>query len=689
MHNSARGLGQNDLPFGWVLVIVCSVFAFAFWTIACHVCVAFGLSFQALVRIGPTALLSGIAAGIFAARNTRKHSNSHLPISSNEAARPGWIWISIAIALIISRALGVGYSAFWIAVVLVLSVALIKETKASLGFSEKPGAIDFKHKTILLALVIAAPAVTYLSHRPNIDDAVYVGTAADAVAHPELPVLSHDVLYGNQKFPLMLPTYAVESYELFVGFLARLLGIQPILAAHAVVPTALAALVPIAWAGLMRILVPRHWTMATVVALTALLISAGDRGFGYFAFSGLFVGKSVLVSLGVPLLYTHAWEFEEGGLVSQWLILTATTVTCVGLSASAIFILPIALTMAALAGWHKGIGWRAALTVTPALYPLACGLNIARRMRVMESAFVDLPANAHSAITMAFGALTENIFLLALLTAPFIKRNRRLRRRLLILVLTYFLVCLNPFTFELLSKFTTRDALWRVLWCVPVAGMVAVAAVGGLELAGERWRNRGLVIAAVPLLCGLAYLAPHTSLASSKAEHYSLKPLKVLLPDYSVASDAIAATPPKSSVLAPANVAVWIPTFVQRVPLVSVRDVYDREMGAHLPSEDARTRRELRELVSGKEFSTKERETLLNSLSAYSVGLIITTQPVADRLGQALLERRYSRIPDVGGYVFFRQAQENRLKQSWQQTICAELSSCSLFGTKWGKCGGM
>jgi hypothetical protein len=99
---------------------------------------------------------------------------------------------------------------------------------------------------------------------------------------------------------------------------------------------------------------------------------------------------------------------------------------------------------------------------------------------------------------------------------------------------------------------------------------------------------------------------------------------------------------------------VWIPTFVRRVPLVSVRDVYDEEMGAHLAPEEAHTRRELRELVSGKEFPPKDREALFNSLGTYSVGLIITTEPIADRLGQALSQHGYSRIRDVAGYSFFR-----------------------------------
>jgi hypothetical protein len=653
------GLTDDNLPFAAVLLTICSVFAFAFWTLACHVCVVFGLSFRALTHIGPAALVAGIACGVFAAQSTQRHSSS--PFLSSESQQSSWTWtaIALAVAIVAAHKLGLGYSAFWIASFLLLSFALIKEMRTCSVLTERPRPIVSKHKAVLLTLIIVAPAITYLSHRPNIDDAVYVGTAADAVAHPELPVLSHDVLYGDQKFPLMLPSYALESYELFVGFLARLFGTEPILLAHAFLPTALAVLVPIAWAGLMRILVTRDWAAATVIALIALVVSAGSRGFGYFAFGGLFVGKSVLVSVGVPLLYTYAWKFEESGLLWEWLILAAISIGCVGLSASAVFIVPLGLAMAALAGRRKENGWRAALTLLPALYPSACGLSIARSARALEGVFAYLPARADLAVNMAFGARTEDVFLLALLAAPFLARNGRWRRRLIILVLAYFLVALNPFTFKLLSRFTTRDAVWRVLWCMPVAGIVAMATVRAFEAVAERWGKRGIIIAALPLLWGLVYLVPYSSLASSNGDAYSLRPLKVNAPDYAAARDAIAATPPKTSVLAPANVAVWIPTFVHRVPIVSVRDIYDEEMGTHLAPEDARMRRELRELVSGKEFPPEQREALLNALPVYSVGLIITTEPAADQLGESLSKRGYSRIRESAGYAFFRRIPGN------------------------------
>jgi hypothetical protein len=183
-----------------------------------------------------------------------------------------------------------------------------------------------------------------------------------------------------------------------------------------------------------------------VLALFVLNAPADPRGFGFFGFVGLFVGKAILVSIGIPLLYTYAWRFEASGSIWEWLILAAITISCVGLSASAIFVAPIAMTLAALAGWRKDLRWRPALVVLPSLYLLVCGLCVSRGFGALEHVFAYLPARAALAVTMAFGARTENLILFALLAAPFLVRSDALRRVLLLLVLGYFLVCLDPFT---------------------------------------------------------------------------------------------------------------------------------------------------------------------------------------------------------------------------------------------------
>jgi uncharacterized protein DUF6077 len=640
----------RSLPFLLVLATACPTFAFAFWTVVSHVAVAAHLSFQTLARIGPFALMAGIACGIFAARAGKSGWNSQ---SVASLQRPGWPWLAIAAGIVALHALGVAYQAFWIVSVLLLISGLAKLGRASAFADEEPAALTPRGTVILVLLALASAGITYVAHHPNIDDAVYVGTATDAVAHPELPVLSHDMLYGGQKLPLMLPSYAVESYALLIAFFARLFGGEPIFWAHAIVPTFVAAILPLAWASLMRALAPRHWVAATALALVLLALPGLPRGLGNFAFVGLFAGKAILVSIGIPLLYAFAWKFEETGSVWDWFLLASSTIACVGLSSTAIFVAPVALATASLAGWREGLTRRAALTFLPAAYPLSCGLVVGGGFKALDAVFAYLPARASLAVAMVFSEHGQYLFLFALLSAPFLVRDSRLRWKLILVVLLYFLVPLNPFTFKLLSRFTTREAAWRILWSVPVVGIATAAAVNAVEIAAEYWGKRGMVLAVLALLCCFAYLAPYSSFAPSGGISYSLSPLKVRVQDWETARDAIAVTPPATAVLAPEAVAVWIPTFVHRPPIVSVRAVYDEERGVRMPPDEARERRELRELVSGQELPPERMEALLSALPRYRVGLILTTTLAASRLQDALAEHGYSRTHEEAGYVFF------------------------------------
>src|SRR5690242_15505586 len=64
-----RGAKLPDWPtFLYSAVVIAPVSAFAFWTIACHVCVIFHLPFYALAKVGPIALGTGLALGIYVAR---------------------------------------------------------------------------------------------------------------------------------------------------------------------------------------------------------------------------------------------------------------------------------------------------------------------------------------------------------------------------------------------------------------------------------------------------------------------------------------------------------------------------------------------------------------------------------------------------------------------------------------------
>lgn len=656
----------DEKPTFFDILIACPTFAFAFWTVATHVCVATHASFQTLARVGPWVMAGGVVCGTFSARRKSRFPTTKVVRNdSGEGVRNDsdhvevlhrlgdWKWVAGAALLVALRAMGIGYALFWFGSVAMLIAAMVRLRRGREIATEALALWTRSQVYALALLAITVAALAYTTHRPDPDDAVYVGTAADAVAHPELPVLSHDVLYGGDQLPLMLPSYAVESYELLVAFFAHTFGGAPILWAHGIFPPLNGLLLAFAWATLMRALVPRHWIAATALALVILSLPADVRAIGNFGIIRMFQGKGLLASVGIPLLYVFAWKFEETGAAWDWLALMSASIGCVGLSSSAIFIVPVALGIAILSGWRSGTMARVAWALLPAVYPLACGLLVRSDFNALKSVFAYLHPTAPWAISTVFGERPQYILLFLFLAAPFLVRDICVKWKVSAVVLAYFLVPLNPFVFRVFSKLTTPEAVWRILWSVPAAAIVAVAGIAIIDGAKQDWGRRGMLLSALALVGVIAYFGPHSTFAKSNGVSYSLQPLKVRTSDWETARDAIAVTPASSALLAPEDVAIWVPTFVNRPRLVSVRDVYDEEMGVRLSPEDASTRRELRELVSGREFSAERTSELLDTLERYQVTTVVATPASVATLQDGLVRRGYSRSQERNGYVFF------------------------------------
>lgn len=645
----------NWPTFLYSAFVVAPISAFAFWTIACHVCVILRLPFDALAKIGPMALGTGLALGIYAARL------GHLPgpeADGMESPRQvPWKWMIVPVLAVAARGFGISYQAFWIICVLFLVWVLFSShVHGEDPQRQQPGVgrqLSAKDLSILLVLALASGGLTLCAHRPDADDATYVGLAADAVAHPDLPVLSHDVLYGDDRLPLILPTYAVDSYELLAAAFSRWFGGAPIWWMHAFIPTAIALFLPFVWAELMGTFAPRQWLVATGLALLLLaMLGESHYSLGNFAFVRLFQGKAVLAMAGIPLLFAWACKIQERRHWVNWVLLVTCTVACVGLSAIALFVVPISLGIAAFGNWIFKNTLGSALVLAPALYPMCWALALRRNFQLVAHAF-DVPhLNAQGMVAQVFGAHGQYVIWLGLLCSPLLAPPRY-RKRFAALVLLYSLIALDPFLVKVIARMATSVSAWRILWCMPIAGFVAASLVWAFEAARENWGRRGALLAAALIAGCIFYLEPYSTLRRANEVTFSLGALKVPPREWSAAQAAIHDSPPGASVLAPESVAAWIPTFVHRPPLVSVRANYDDQMAVHMTAEEARTRRELREMVSGSQFSPQRNEELLDSLQRYSVGLIVAHRAVADRLQNDLVKHGYSRTGIVEDYVMF------------------------------------
>jgi hypothetical protein len=177
--------------------------------------------------------------------------------------------------------------------------------------------------------------------------------------------------------------------------------------------------------------------------------------------------------------------------------------------------------------------------------------------------------------------------------------------------------------------------------------------IGLIEFAEARARVPGLVASMVAILIALVVLTRSSTLRKANRVSFSLQLTKVRPDIDDLAHTAAAAAPDGTAVLAPEAVACWIPTFLKRPPLVSVRAVFDRQMASQMSAAETSERRQLRELVSGKGTGAETAGQFLDLLKRYHVGVVVTTEAAASNLQDELLRGGFSVSQRRNGYVLF------------------------------------
>lgn len=653
----------------WISVLYVFVWCFGLWTLLCHVAVIAKLGLRSLIFLAPVPIVAGIYCAARSLRGSAA-SESDLPNSPETIEKPQthcWCWLVLACLIVGLRHIPSAYLPFWILSVLFL-IAWRVFGKARQE-ANHIGAQPSKPATKLLVVVaVLSAGLTFVAHRPDADDSFYVGVISDSVAHPDSPVLQRDCLYGDHQFPLVLPGYKVDSIEMFAAILAGTFGgVRPIppslLWAHTGVPVLCALLLPFAWAFFLQT-VTRRWLEASIVALVLLaLLGETPHSLGNFAYVRFFQGKAVLASAGIPLIYAFAWKFQKTGRAWDWATLGASSIAVLGLSAAGLFLVPMALGIAGVASWQPKANWRTLWLLMPGLYPIVWGIALSSSM---VSDDFTVQQTIGDMIRDVFGPRGQYLMFLGLLTAPLFGEAERIRRRLTYAALLYLLGPLNPFLFPLISKLT-GEVVFRTLWSLPVVGFTALSVLGIFSEARRRWQSPraagwpgierlSYVIPILAVLAVTGVLLLHSTLRESNAVSFSFSPYKLPPLEWRVATAASSAAPPFTSVLAPEQIAAWIPILMHRPELVSVRANYDEQMGGRMTPADAANRRELRELVTGRQFPAGHVHELLQTLPHYRVSVLVVSNSESKLLSSELAAEGYSVLETLDGYVLWSRA---------------------------------
>jgi len=600
-------------------------FVFALWTLSCHAVVAIGgslwlaLAVFAVTGSGVLLWLWRGRAGPAAKTRPVTEPTAGAAVAPRLALRVAGAALGIVGAWFLRES---PVALWWLGVALLGAASVFFVLREPLR-DEVP-VRSRRLEAVLWLMGVAAVAIALAAHRFDLDDSFYLNLAVASADAPGDPLLAADTLHGVADLPVHHPVYVVHSWELWNAALSRLIGIPVTATFHLFSAAIVALLVPLAWARLFRRLVPRHWLWA-VAAVLWVLVVAGDahRWYGNFAFVRIWQGKSVFLSVLLPVIWSAALDFARRPSARAFLLLAASQVAAVGCTSTALWAGPVAaLSATACAVPLTPRAWRRiGAAALASAYVLLLGLGL--QHAVIEERGTHLSAQAdrlsarqterkraaserrhapgvqlaHSLDWVTGTGLLHAVCVAAVLGAWALAPPGLGRRFACGVPLVAWSVLLNPYFSNELARFVIGGSVWRALWVLPIPALLALVLTAPLELSRRR-------IVAVPLAAaafvGFAFVPAHSALSRENGVRLGLPGLKVHTENHAIARAFAQSVPPGSVVVVPREVGVWLPTFHDRLfPLVG-RDAYLLRFRSQLGGQNVALRVLMTDFVSGR-----------------------------------------------------------------------------------------
>ena len=221
---------------------------------------------------------------------------------------------------------------------LFLLARLWEKTKATPGRG-----YQFHLSQLLLIVLGAACAITVLFvRRPNQDDSYYFHRVLTQLSALDQPIMTRQTLV-DMDAAAFSPVHLATSHEMLMALLGHYLGIDPLYFYQVVGHAFTAFLIPFVlyWCG--RRLGLDRWPAAVgaLLGVAFLLVdSPGAAAFGYTAFGRMWQGKSIVWILFLPVALSLSYRFLREGNRSDLLWLFFLAIAGVGLSNTAIYLVP-------------------------------------------------------------------------------------------------------------------------------------------------------------------------------------------------------------------------------------------------------------------------------------------------------------------------------------------------------------
>jgi hypothetical protein len=479
-----------------------------------------------------------------------------------------------------------------------------------------------RHQSItVLIVIVAAIIVTLCEHSVNWDDAKYLHNVANALEYPDEPMLVYEHLHGVNQLKIYHPSVRLQTYELTVAAISKVLGVSHLNIYYLILPPIWAALAVIAQWVLIRRLAGKHAAVALIVTFVLLCVWRGQRSYGAFSFD--FVGRGIFLSFTVPVLISAAVEFAETANYRNWLALFLTTWTGCLLTSTAYAVAPMAICLVLIASYGLTLS-KARDFAFGILAFIWCPLLLAYvtwANPIVTPLDVDSAGGAHFVFRGTQGRIALALFAIA----PFLLLSTRLKsgRWLLRYNALSCMILLSGILLTWIGKHSSILS-WRLLWAIPVPVIIGVGISSSMQILKERFKTHGGLQKIVPLV-GTAIVAVVFSATGNTVQFrdFGWPVLKVDKAAFPVARSIVRCSKPKDLVLAPPQIAVPIAGLIGAPSLVAVRGHHLSYLTAQWGEEESERRKRLFNIVQGKRNSREDVLWARDQLLSGSVNRIV------------------------------------------------------------------
>lgn len=643
---------------------------FASWTVLCYAIVISGSSFQDLVTWWPLSIVSGlfftwlcVKAAIPTAIPPRSQQ-SRLTTPDRIAGVRAWIPMLLVASLTALRLAEVPYWAFWIVFLMASTMVLYWvyiTDEYHVLLSPPPN--NGRGRIGLFALVLLGATLAAITHRPDIDDTLYLNFVVSSLDFPFDSLYSHSGLWLDKGVPLEMPLYRFHSYELLVAAISHVLNVEHKVIYYLVLPCFFGGAAIIVHLRLAQYLLPGR-SLAFLVVWLVLIIALGEshRSFGNFAFVRLFQGKAVLVTVMLPLCLLLGLRFAE---IPDWrrgLALSMAAISSLGLSSSALITVPVVLVAVLTGGMlnaPRTVARRiAAGGLASSVILIGIGVFLTTRMTIGQGVYGETLPSTENGLSIVMGDGILGALLLSLFPiAPLFVADRARRKIYAGTSMLYVLAVLNPWSAPFVAEMFDLALQWRLFWSVPLAISASIALVGLVTL-----QSRGLPVylqhVYLPLvLLALLLASKQWSISTENNVTVSLPAYKVENFDHSLASEIVQTSHPGSNVYVPVTIAAWIPTFRHHPYPAYIRPDYFlfESILTHVGDDELNRRRRLFDILEGHDVHASTPAFFMDQLVHDRPSHVVYKSDIrmAPKLAAVLIDAGYT--SDIRGeYLLWR-----------------------------------